>query len=316
MKMTKDQPKIIVIITGPTASGKSQFALDLASLHNGVILNADSVQLYRDLPILSAHPSPLAFLKIKHYFYGVLNASDQWNAALWCDRIIELLETEDLQDKLPFIVGGTGLYIKGLMEGFAPIPVIDPFYREEALQKLQTLGHDQFFHDLYQFDPIMAQKLNPHDTQRLIRAWEVYHGTGRPLSYWQAQPKNCKTKHYRFVTFCLNPPNTMIKKQANKRLDEMINEGALIEIQHLIDKNIPDDAPLYKTLGARPLSDHLKGLQSLEQAIDMTKTSTHQYIKRQQTWFRHQLTSCYKIDDFYSEEALRYGQSVLKEFNI
>ncbi|MGI4851852.1 MAG: tRNA (adenosine(37)-N6)-dimethylallyltransferase MiaA [Janthinobacterium lividum] len=315
--MTRDYLKTIVIVTGPTASGKSQFALDLALQHQGVIINADSVQLYRDLPLLSASPTPDNVKKVNHYLYGVLSPLDQWNAALWSERVLDLLKTPGLQDKTPFIVGGTGLYIKGLIEGFVEIPHIPCNYRDQALERLETLGYDQFFQELTKIDPKIAQRLGPRDTQRLIRAWEVYHGSGKPLSYWQDQPKNCKTEHYRFITFCLNPLKSLLIEKADQRFDHMMAQGVLEEVQHLIGQDIPEDAPIYKTLGARPLADYLNGKDqyTLEEAIATAKKSTHHYIKRQQTWFRHQLTSCHKIDDFYSEDALRYGKSVLKEVN-
>lgn len=313
--MGRDHLKTIVIVTGPTASGKSQFALDLALSHHGIIVNADSVQLYRDLPVLSASPSPDDFKKIQHYFYGVLTPLDQWNAALWCDRVLNLLKTPDVQNKQLFIVGGTGLYLKGLIEGFAAIPEIHPDYRIEAAKELQRRGYDQFFQDLALLDPKIAQRLNPRDTQRLMRTWEVYHGTGKPLSYWQDQPKKCLTKGYRFIIFYLNPSKSMLVERSDQRFDQMITQGALREVQNLINENISEEAPIYKTLGARPLAQYLKGQQSLEGATLIAKKSTHHYIKRQQTWFRHQLGFCYKIDDFYCEDALRYGQSVLKEIN-
>lgn len=313
--MARDLPRPIVVITGPTASGKSQFALDLAVYCHGIILNADSVQLYRDLPILSASPSCADKSKIQHYFYNTLDPFAQWNAVLWCRRVLEFLETSEAQDRPAILVGGTGLYLKALMTGLIHIPDIHPKYRRVACQELIKRGSCQFFQDLAAIDFETAQRLDPRNTHRLIRAWEVYHGTGKPLSYWQNQPTDCQTTAYRFITFYLNPAKSDLVERADQRFDAMMAQDALHEVQNLLDKNVTEDAPIYKTLGARPLTDYLKGHLSYEQAALRAKISTHQYIKRQQTWFRHQLTPCHTIDDFYSKEALRYAQSVLKEIN-
>lgn len=310
------QKTLAIVIAGPTASGKSRLALELAQTCNGVIINGDSVQLYQDLPILSAQPTPDDFSKATHRLYGMLPGEKNCSAALWCEMVVGTLEECRQNKQLPFIVGGTGFYLKALMEGLVPTPSVPKEIREKALERCHKIGLKNLFREVESFDPDIAKRLKFQDQQRVMRAWEVYHFTGKPLSAWQLSPKVLYAPRYHFLPVSLNPARENLLKKADSRLDKMIEQGALEEVKALLDKKTARTAPVFKALGASQLADYLEGLVSLEKALEKTRKLTHDYIKRQQTWFRHQLAALHRIDDFYCKDTLRYVQSVIKEFII
>lgn len=309
------QKALAIVIAGPTASGKSHLALELAQACNGVIINADSVQLYENLPILSAQPTPGDFCKATHRLYGVLPGEKNCTAALWCEMVRDILKECCQNKKLPLITGGTGFYLKALMEGLVPTPPIPKEIRDKTIARCHEIGLKNLFREVEGFDPDIAKRLQVQDQQRVMRAWEVYHFTGKPLSVWQASPRVLYAPDYTFLSVYLNPPREKLLQKADSRLNKMIEQGALAEVKSLLDKKIPPSAPVFKALGALQLADYLEGLISLEKALAKTRKITHDYIKRQQTWFRHQLATPYRIDDFYCEDTFRYVQSVIKEFN-
>lgn len=313
--MTIFQNALALVIAGPTASGKSRLALELAQAYSGVVINADSIQLYQELPVLSAQPGPDDLQKAKHCLYGVMAGEKSCTAALWCEMVLEVLEECRENKALPIIVGGTGFYLKALMEGLSPIPPVPQDIRENAIKRCREVGLKNFYKEISAFDPDMAKRLKIQDQQRLIRTWEVYHATGKSLSSWQAHPKIKHASMYHFVTLYLDPPREGLIKKADSRLDDMVRQGALTEVRALLDKKIARTTSVFKALGAQQLADYLEGLIPLDVALKKAKKLTHSYIKRQQTWFRHQLTTPHRINDFYSKDTFRYAQSVLKEFD-
>jgi tRNA dimethylallyltransferase len=307
--------RLAIIITGPTSSGKSALALELAGTFNGVIINADSVQLYHELPILSAQPAERDFSKVSHQLYSILSGDQYCTAFMWAQMVLKVLEETYTHNQLPFIVGGTGFYLKTLLEGLSPVPPVPPDIRNKAIQHCQNIGLKNFFKELESIDPGAAKHIGPHDYQRITRAWEVFHATGRPLSWWQSSPKIPFTTSYHFLTFCLNPPREDLLKKADFRLENMISQGALEEVKMLLTQYTDRSAPVFRTLGACQLADYLEGLSSLDSALKNTQSLTHAYIKRQQTWFRHQLKIDHTIENFYCKDAFRYAESVIKQFN-
>ena len=303
-----------IIIAGPTASGKSALALALAQAYDGVVINADSIQVYEDLPVLSAQPSPQDQRKVPHKLYGIISGKGFCTAGLWCEQAAQSLKTCSEEKKVPILVGGTGLYLKALTEGLSPIPKISQEIRDKTLQHCHEVGLEQMHQEIAVFDGETSCRLSPHDRQRVMRAWEVYHGTGYPLSYWQKKTKVPYINTYDFITVCLDPPRDVLVERADKRLDQMMAQGALEEVQKLLSQNISRTSSVFKALGAREFARYLSGQCSFDEALLETKKATFSYIKRQQTWFRYQMQTPHRLNDFYSKDTFRYTQSVIKEW--
>ena len=292
--------KNLTIICGPTASGKSALAVDLAKEHNGVVINADSMQVYNALPMLTAQPDPQDFASVPHRLYGVLEPEKKCSAREWCDLAVAEIERTWSNNQHPVIVGGTGLYIKALMEGLSPIPDVPQDIRTEGNNLQKKLGNPGFHEMLQMLDPDMASRLNPNDTQRLIRAWEVITATGQSLAAWQNEPLQGPPSDWRFSVIIMTPERTALHGRCNARFDWMMENGALQEVRDFCESldsgAVPQDAPITHALGFHPLQDHLKGLLDQAKAIEKAKIETRQYAKRQDTWFRHQIREKENID--------------------
>ncbi len=280
---------MIVVIAGPTASGKSFFACEFAEKHNGVIINADSVQVYKDLEILSSRPPEEALKRAPHKLYGFLEAHETCSAGLWRSLILKEIQDCYHQKKLPIIVGGTGLYLKILIEGLSPIPSVDENIRKLARERAQNEGSQILYNELNELDPIIAMRLKPGDCQRIVRAWEVVKSTGIPLSEWQRRSAISLAEREKvFTNILLLPPREELLLRADKRLENMIKNGVLKEVATLLEKNIEKEATIYKAIGLREFAAYLQEEISLDEALAKAKISTHQYIKRQYTWFKNQ----------------------------
>lgn len=281
-------PHPVTILCGPTASGKSALALELAARDNGVIINADSMQLYDALPLLSARPGADDLRAAPHRLYGCLPVHEKSSAQRWRDRALDEINTAITNGQHPILVGGTGLYIKSLCVGFSPIPDVPPDIRAKGVAMQRELGNPAFHAALAARDSVMGARLNPNDTQRLIRAWEVLEASGKSLSHWQTQPPIPPPENLHFTIRVLTPERDWLYARCDRRFDMMMAMGALDEVAAAMAV-LNDDMPITHALGYRPLRDHLKGLLSLEDAITAAKAETRQYAKRQDTWFRHQV---------------------------
>lgn len=268
----------VILIGGPTGSGKSSYAYKLAQSHNGIILNADSLQVYRGLEILTAQPSLEDQRAIPHRLYGVLDPSESCSAGRWLSLVIPEIQKALEKKQLPIVVGGTGLYLKTLLEGISAIPSTAPDIREE-LQKRENL-----YADLKSVDPELASRLNPHDHQRIIRGLEVFYGTGKPLSLWQSQKPT--PPPYDFEKILFMPPKEELETYLGERLEKMLERGVVDEVSALINHPISINAE--KAIGFKEFRQFLEGHCSLEEAKALTLLHTRQYAKRQRTWFRHQ----------------------------
>lgn len=284
---------VIYVIGGPTASGKSAHAMKLAEEQNGVIINADSMQIYDGLPILTAQPSKEDQTKHPHQLYGALHPNESCSAGNWREMIEPIISEVLENGGTPIVVGGSGLYIHALIEGLSPIPDIPDDIREAAVRKQEELGNPAFHEELKKRDPIMAERFHPFHTARLIRAWEVLEATGKSLAEWQEQPRLGPPDHWQFDVTLVMPERDILYDRCNKRFDWMVNHGALEELElfnQSIEKgDIREDCLLGNALGAKPLTDYLKGQLSREEAIEKAQTETRQYAKRQVTWFKHQI---------------------------
>lgn len=276
----------VVVIGGPTASGKSALALKVAEAFGGVVINADSMQVYRELTILTARPEAEDLARAPHRLYGVLPAAERGSAAWW--RAAALEEIAAAGDRLPIVVGGTGLYLRALMQGLAEIPPIPDEIRAESKRLFAERGGEAFRADLVARDPASA-KLDANDITRLTRAWEVLEATGRPLTAWQQDAAHGAPEGLHFLTVVLTPPREALYAACDRRFGQMMQRGALAEAQALDALGLDPELPAMKALGVPELRRFLHGEATLEDAVLKARQTTRNYAKRQLTWFRHQL---------------------------
>ncbi len=281
--MNQNKAKSALLIAGPTASGKSALALKLAREHGGVIINADALQVYRELRILSARPTDAELHEAPHRLYGHVSGLDSYSVAAWLADAKREIEAAWAADKLPIITGGTGLYFMALEQGLAEVPPISPDIRE----KWRSFEGD-LYGELFRRDRASAMTLKPNDRQRLSRALEVLEGTGRPLSYWQREAQSQAFLNDVAVKRQLvDVPREELYIRAERRIDQMMAAGALEEVRPLIKYG--SVLPMMKAIGIPELARHLRGEISLEEAVILAKTATRHYIKRQFTWWRGQM---------------------------
>lgn len=281
------------ILAGPTASGKSARALALAREVGGVIINADSLQIYDGLGILTAQPQDDEKQEIPHMLYAVMSPNASVTAMDWRRMAIDEIYRAHTQGKVPIVVGGTGFYLKTLINGLSPIPEIPNEVRILSDELLDRIGIEEFFRQLQKVDPVIAEKIDPHNRQRLVRAYEVFAHTGKPLSYWQSLPPVDIPSDMNFKTDVLMPERDMLYERCNARFDMMIEQGAVERVRDFDDKilagKIPFDCPLTHALGFQPLQAHVRGEMDLGTAITLAKNETRHYAKRQVTWFKNQM---------------------------
>jgi tRNA dimethylallyltransferase len=291
-----------VLIAGPTASGKSALALKLARDYGGAVINADAMQVYRELRVLSARPDADEEALAPHYLYGFVNAFEPFSVGRWLEAAREALSDVREKGLTPIVVGGTGLYFAALLNGLAPIPEIHASIRVEARQRLAALGNERFHAELAARDPVMGAKLNPGDSQRLVRAWEVIEATGQSLAEWQAL-KGAPILTGDLARFVLKPNRDWLIERIARRFRAMIANGALEEVRALRDGGFSADLPAARALGVPQLIAHLADQLTLDQAIEQAIIQTRQYAKRQMTWFRHQMPDWRVIERSSVEEA-------------
>ncbi len=289
----KEKLTTIHIIAGPTASGKSARALELARTRDSVIINCDSVQIYEGLPLLSAQPSLEEQAEIPHYLYGTLHPNDICSAGHWRDMVIPLIEEILAEGRTPVICGGSGLYIKALVEGLSPMPDIPDDIRAQAIEMQQSLSADDLHAELEARDPIMAARLDPKNKARLVRALEVLEATGKSLAEWQELPLQKPPAHWQFETEIIMPERETLYERCNARFLWMMEHGALEEAAVFAGRidggEVTNGVPVTKALGFKELRAHLNGEMTLEEAVTAAQAATRHYAKRQTTWFRNQM---------------------------
>ena len=310
LSMTAVSASPVVVIAGPTASGKSALALALAERLNGVVINADSMQLYRELRVLTARPDEAALLRAPHRLYGGIPGDRPCSAGRWRDLALTEITAAHAAGKRPIVVGGTGLYLHALITGIADIPPVPADVRAAAAAHHRALGGAAFHAELAARDPESAARLAPGDTQRLIRAWEVLESTGRPLGDWQAETLS-PPPHLRFSVIVLMAPRAAVYRACDRRLEAMVKAGALDEVRDLLALGYPCDLPVMKALGVPELAAALRGELALAEAVAGAQRATRRYAKRQLTWFRHrtprpggQIHHSLTLEAQYSESLL------------
>ena len=309
---TPAQP--ILVVAGPTASGKSAMALEAAVAFSGTVINADSMQIYRELRVLTARPSPADEDLAPHRLFGVLSATERCSAGRWLNLAAAAITETRAAGRLPIVVGGTGLYLKALVEGLAPVPEIADAVRAEARALHERLGAEAFHAELARIDPEMARRLPATDRQRLTRAYEVIKATGRSLAEWQRQESPLPPVAGRFASIVLNPPRDVLYGAIDARFERMIEAGALEEVAALEALNLDPGRPAAKALGVAPLRRYLRGETDLDEACATAKQASRNYAKRQCTWLGNQMAGADVHIAQYSERFRPKIFSFIRQF--
>ena len=308
-----DSTSSLLIIGGTTASGKSALALKIAQRFNGSIINADSAQLYKDLPILTARPDPTEEQRAPHHLYGLLEADQPIDAAKWLSSVGPVLQELDKSGGLAILVGGTGLYIHALLHGLAPVPSIS----EEVRAGVRALPLIEVRRQLELVDPDLARRLEPGDRQRLMRGLEVIRETGRSLVYWQSQPHIRLPIHRNIKGFAFVPPRQPLRGRIRARFEKMLENGTVEEVEKLLVQS-PDplSLPIAKVLGLREIIALIEGEMSEEAAIERVSIRTAQYAKRQSTWFRLKLSELELVEAFADQDCERTIDAAAAELGL
>jgi tRNA dimethylallyltransferase len=285
--MREASSREIVIVAGPTASGKSALALALAEEFGGTIINADSQQVYRDLAVLSARPGDAEMARAPHRLYGVIDAAENCSAGRWRALAQQEIDAARAAGRLPILAGGTGLYLEALLNGLAELPPIPAAAREEAKALYAELGGVAFHARLAALDPASAAKIAVSDAQRLTRAYEVVRATGKPLSQWQVE--QAPAPALRAAAIVLLPEREGLYRACDARIVQMMAHGAEEEARALLARDLATHLPAMKAVGLRELGAALDGRMTREAAIAAMQQATRQYAKRQYTWFRNRL---------------------------
>ena len=301
-----------IIIAGPTAGGKSAYAMALAEALDGVIINADSMQVYADLSVLTARPSPADEVRVPHRLYGVIDGAIRFSAGMWLEAAQAEIKAVRDAGRWPIIVGGTGFYLRAAEQGLSAIPNVPDTVRAAVIAEHAAIGGAAMLAYLHGIDPDIARRLEAGDSQRLIRAVEVYRHTGRCLSDFQkAPPTGGLTGNALKITHM--PPREVIYQRIETRFDAMMEDTVLQEVRHLLSRNLPEDLPVMKALGVPALRDYLQEKHSLEDAIYLVKRDSRRYAKRQMTWLRNNFITNLDSNELFSKRNFEeFFSKVLK----
>ena len=292
----------IILLSGPTATGKSSLALKIAETIGAEIINADSIQLYRDLSILTARPNT-ENEKIKHHCYGFLNGDINWSVGKWINEVKKIINDIIERKKVPIIVGGTGFYFKAITDGLSPIPDIDKSIRLEIESELEKNGLEKLYKKLNIIDVDASERINPNDKQRIMRALEVYEGTKKKISdFWLMDRK--KIINQFSINFKIDADRDWIYKNCDLRVDNMFKNGVIEEVEHLLNKNYSATSPIMKAIGVNEIKSFLNNEISIDRASELIKFITHHYAKRQITWMNNQMISWNSINTQYSNKII------------
>ena len=307
-----DKQSKIVLISGPTASGKSNFAVKIAKKIQGEIINADSMQVYKNLKILTARPNKIEQKDIKHHLYGVVDLNEKFSTGQWLELAIKKIKNIQKKKKIPILVGGTGLYFQSLINGLVKIPEIPLKFRNKVRLMSKREGQKKFYKKLLKLDPKVKDKFDPNDTQRSIRAYEIKSYTDISMYDWLARTES-EFKNSDFLKLYIETKREKLIERINLRTLNMINGGAINEVKKFLKLKIKKDQSVNKVIGIAELTQYLNHEVTLEEAKELISIKTRQYAKRQATWARTRMTSWKKIkptriDDFIK----KLNKSLLK----
>jgi len=295
-----------ILIAGPTTSGKSQAALELAQAVGGVIVNADSMQVYREPRILTARPPDADTSRVPHLLYGHVPAREPYSTGRFQQDAGHALHEVRAVHRIPIFVGGTGLYFRALTDGLSEIPEVPGGVREVTRSLLAEIGNEEFHARLVARDPEMGAQLNPGDGQRMLRAWEVLEASGRSLAFWQKNEGKPVLGGLRLATFVIDVPREILWERIADRFRTMVAAGAMEEALAL--DNLDSSLPAARIIGRRELLDWHNGALTGEEAVEKAVIATRQYAKRQDTWFRNQLPDWPRMDGMQSNIVARMRQ--------
>jgi len=284
----------IILISGPTASGKSNFSIKLAKKINGEIINADSMQVYKELKILSARPNLKDYQRIKHHLYGFHSVKNNFSTGDWLKYAIKKIKEIRKRKKIPIFVGGTGLYFKALTDGLVSIPNIPIRYRNKIRALHKSLGQKKFYQKLIKLDPNSKEKINPTDTQRSIRAYEVKQFTKKSLHDWFQNTKSYFEKDDFFKIYIDYPREELIQR-IGKRAEKMIKSGAINEVKKFLKLKVRKDKSVNKAIGVQDIKEYLEKRKDMTDVVEKISIKTRQYAKRQSTWARGNMVSWFKL---------------------
>ena len=290
-----DKQSKIILISGPTASGKSNFAVKLAKKVQGEIINADSMQVYKRLKILTARPGKIEQKNIKHHLYGVVDLSKKFSTGQWLELAIKKIKDIQKKKKIPILVGGTGLYFQSLINGLVKIPEIPFKFRNKVRLMSKREGQKKFYKKLLKLDPKIKGKFDPNDTQRSIRAYEIKSYTDISMYDWLARTKS-EFKDSDFLKLQIETKREKLIERINIRTSSMINDGAINEVKKFLKLKIRKDQSVNKVIGIAELTQYLNHEITLEEVKELILIKTRQYAKRQATWARTRMISWIKID--------------------
>ena len=285
-----DRKPIIVLLAGPTASGKSKLAIKLSKTLNGEIVNADSMQVYKELKILTSRPSPSDVKKIKHHLYGFISVKKNFSTGAWLNIATKKIKSILKKKKIPILVGGTGLYFKALVDGLAQIPDVPILQREKIRKYHKKIGQEKFYNELLKLDPKVKNFILESDNQRSIRAYEVKKFTKKSLYDWIANTKPTFDQNL-FKKFFIQPPKDFLLQQINLRMNKMFKQGVKQEVKEFLKLKIRSDLSANKVIGIQEIKDHLLKKLTLTEVKNLIQIRTRQYVKRQFTWARGKMSS-------------------------
>ena len=294
--------KTVFVITGPTALGKSKFSIDLAKKINGIIINSDSMQVYKNLNILTARPTKEEMNNIDHYLYGYVDGILRYNVKKWCKDASKIIEQSFEKNVTPILVGGTGLYINTLINGIIDIPSISEEIKIESEKILTNFGKNFLINQIKNIDPDSLNEINLNDTVRLRKIWEVFESSGVKLSEWKLNTNKKFLKNYNFKIILFLPDREKNYKIVNSRFIKMINEGALEEVKSLLSSNLDQSLPIMRAHGVREIKKFLDNEVTLEDCITKGQQVTRNYVKRQHTWWNSSKLQIFQKFDKFPHE--------------
>ena len=300
-----------ILIAGPTASGKSALAVALAERVGGAVVNADSMQVYAELSILTARPGDADLARAPHALYGHVPATEPYSVGRWLEDAGREIVAAQSAERVPIVVGGTGLYFEALLNGLSPVPPIPPAIRARWRAQAQRLGPERLHAELAGSDPAMAARLRPSDPQRLTRALEVLEATGRSLAVWQAEVGAPVVARDQALCLVLAPERATLYARCEARFDDMLAAGALAEAEALMAQKLPPSLPAMRATGLRELMAHLRGELTLAQATEAAKAETRRYAKRQETWIKSRMAGWTRVAAGDGERAAREAVAAL-----
>ena len=300
--------KKIILIAGPTASGKSKIAIEIAKKIKGEIINADSMQVYKEFSILSSRPSKIDLKKIKHHLYGFQSAKKHFSTGAWLKLVKKQINQCLKSKKIPILVGGTGLYFEAINKGMSKIPNIDIKTRDKIRELQKKIGQKSFYKKLLVLDPLVENKIEPFDTQRSIRAYEVKKYTKKSIFEWFKLTKS-EFKQFQIIKIFIDAPREILLKKISNRVEKMFNNDCIKEVKIFLSLKIKPSLSANKIIGVQEIKDYLSGTLSLSQAKALINIKTRQYAKRQVTWARGHMSDWNKQ---YSNSFSSLSKKILK----